>query len=166
MKRSFSIVMLVFLFIGMAYAQLPTGVSNWNVSDQNGTVVVTLTLKTQTTDSTTAITSPPFALESYNYTDFFAHPGTFLVKTTSTYTGTPPKCLITLNGVYGGTHSVVIDSLRNNTTNQSVTDTTGVLTLNNLRAPAYTITVTNSGNALATGFIQIVFTKLRTYLLK
>lgn len=165
MKNVFLILVLIFAFIWNAPAQ--TGVSSWNVSDQNGTCVVTMILSAQTTDSTTAITSKQFSLPSYNGVDLYTYPATFLVKTVSTYTGTPPKCLITLNGVYGGTHSVVLDSLRNNTTNQSVTDTTGVLTLNGKRAPAYTITLTNSGNKLAAGaIIQLVFVKPRTYEIK
>jgi hypothetical protein len=167
MKRIFLVLIATLLFLGMVEAQ--TGVSAWNTNDANGTYKVDLFLKTQTTDSTTKITSNAFSLPSYSYRDFTSYPITFCVKTTSTYTGTPPKCLITLNGVFGDTYSLVLDTLRNNTTNQSITDTVGILTLTaypGVRAPAYTISVTNSGNAIATGFIELIFTKERHYEIK
>jgi len=163
MNRIFLILVLIFAFVWSTPAQ--TGVSNWNLSDQNGTYVVSLTLAAQTTDSTTLITSKQFSIPSYNGTDFYTYPVTFLVKTTGTYGA--PSCLIRLNGVYGGTHTVVLDSLRDSTINQGVVDTVGQLTLNGYRAPAYTITVANGLYKLAAGgLIQLVFTKPRTYEIK
>lgn len=168
MKRIFLILGAALLFLGVIQAQ--TGVANWNVTNEQnssaGTATVQMILSTQTTDSTTKITSNAFSFPDYQFLDYTAHPITFCVKTTSTYTGTPPRCLITLNGVFGDTYSLVLDTIRNNAVNQSVTDTTGILTLTaypGVRAPAYTISITNSGNAIATGYIQLIYTKERQY---
>lgn len=148
-KHLFSIIISLFL-VASAFAQ--TGITNYNHDNQNGLYVVRVEYDAQTTDSTSTITTKQFALPQY--TDFSNFPATFLLKFTGT-TGTP-NSLVTLNGVYGS-HSVEIDTLRAHAAAQGQVDSTGTLNLNGLVAPAYTISFTNTGNALATGFVEIVF---------
>jgi hypothetical protein len=159
MKYLFLIIALFFLAV-VSYGQ--TGVTTWNTSEQNGTYVVKMVLSSQQAgDSTTAVTSNPYSIPDYN-AYIYSNPPTFHIKTTGTYGA--PTCRIRILG-YFNNGGYAFDTLRIAGT-QSQTDTVGVLSQNGFVAPAYQIEVTNTGKAITTGLIEIVYTKPRHFILK
>lgn len=158
MKKLLSLVVfIVFLALPSIKAQtFPTGTSNFNQKDLNGTYVVKWTLKGSTTDSTTVYTSPQFSIPAYN-AYVASYPANFLVKIVPNY-GAKGHDLLTVLAVRGA-ETQVIDSLRSGATNLTASDTTGFLTFNGNFGTTYELQYTNSGNSLTSGYIEVVFTR-------
>ena len=156
MKRLVFLLMVLLFTVAVKPQQV--------VNDQNGQYTVLFTLPSQTAsgDSTDALTQTFTLPNDYAYADMTIHPCIFALKTVGTYGA--PKCLIVIRGYYNGmADSVNFDTLRISATNQSQTDTSGVIQFTNYsknkRAEKYAIAVTNTGKAIASGFVELVFEK-------
>jgi hypothetical protein len=154
----------VFLFVAIlaGFISAQTGVAAWNKNDANGTYSVKVTLSTQTTDSTTAITTLPFTIPDYNYY-FASGVGSYAIKTVGTYSA--PNCSIRLQGLYNGT-AVAIDTLRAAGAPQSQVDTIGAFSAFGKTAGSYRIYLINTGGAIASGYVELIFTKPQAYIKK
>jgi len=121
-----------------------------------------LTNQTTLGDSTTTLFQYFTLPNDYPYADMTIHPCTFALKTKGTYGA--PTTLILIRAYYNGMQdSVNFDTLRVSAAGQSQTDTSGVIQFTNYfknkRAERYAIAVTNTGKAIASGFVELVFEK-------
>jgi hypothetical protein len=161
MKKLLLSGLLMIIFSVVNIAQVSSTVTRFNAVESGGMYKVEMTF---TCDSTGVLYTQPFSVPKYDlvYPGATGTPIVFWVKNVGTY-GVPNNKVI-LQGIFNGSNYVNLDTLRIAATNQTESDTTGLLTMNQKFAPAYRLAITNITADINSGNIGLYFPiKQRNY---